>query len=1136
MEMRKLSCLPALLFALCAAELPGAVVDVPSDANAAAIKFKAGRDPIPFDFKWANASTKSIVVQPVDTAVMIDSNSGKRFPTKQAGFEFKGMGIVDFVRPNVALFKKEVRDQYINDWDKLPEIYGKEYLFEFEQRTEGVRFHINGDYAGFIPAEERGRIVQIDSPFAEKDFVFTNRQADPKYLPLDISGKSNPGAMTGASIKLTDSSIPFVAPTAANLDIGVTASHLSLYPGVYGDSGYTGRNAFDHPLDSYLFTIPMQQYSHAWLLCAVEEDPSKTPSVNVRLTRFVPSGQMGGRAYSAIADTVCAVPGPNAQQVGTVDVGGKTLPLWRIEARFDLGKVIDLITDPHGQWGRGAFPMHYLDFEITGETHKFRTPFGDPRPYPDPAKKSAVHVFGVTLERAPADVKFMQTSLSKNKFSDDEKPEMKVAVTPVIPGKYTLKWQITDAGGEDAGSGEFTTDTAVEKTIDLEQDDLGWFEVKFSLYDKTGNRLVTEHTASYVLLGPDTRQAGYESPYLGWAWNGAHYTDSRPEVYGLMAKKAGIRRALNLSNNRKLTEKDWEQWKVTELVASVHVSFPLKPDEQVKKEITEKLEKWPHANMVVVFWESAGPFGPYAQAPELIGKKPPEYDEARKKRAAERLAIVEQVGRVVRKDFPQLKVVFGNSLTCGELIAEILRNKPPKEYFTHIGTEAIQRTAHPEKPNVPFTMIWSRQLIDTAKALGYDYKVTCCPENISRKPDTIGQVNYAEWMTRDMLVQHAFGFEDIGGAGAGGTGVGNIYNASFYGSGANRAPYFYPERAFAATATLTRILDCVRFMRLVPTGSKTVYAAEFERRYDGKTIYAIWTSRGTAELSLELGSNRIEQVNLYGKTTRPSVQSDKMKITASTAAQYLITDAKVKAIACGRRTYQDEWSVPLPGFKVVDAVNSLDQWELQREPNKLVDDPATFRYTYDIYRALGKGEVKEVDDPEKGRCLEISIASNDKLHKLMSEYAVIKLKNPIPIEGEINSVGLWVKGNSGWGQIFWELEDAAGKKLVSSGLGQYGDVMDYEGRISIDFDGWAFLSMPVTGKSPIRELSTGSVVHVWSGMHSPKQPVKLTGIVFCAPAHPLYITDYGTCKQTIRVRDVSVISDHVGTTTGDENN
>ena len=162
-------------------------------------------------------------------------------------------------------------------------------------------------------------------------------------------------------------------------------------------------------------------------------------------------------------------------------------------------------------------------------------------------------------------------------------------------------------------------------------------------------------------------------------------------------------------------------------------------DEAVKQLIADKLEKWPHANQVVVFWESYTPMGPYAQAPELIGQKPAPYDAARQKIADARWAFVEQVARVVRKDFPQLKVRLGNSLTCNELIAEVLRRKPPKDWFTHIGTEAIQRTAHPEKPNIPFTMMWSRQLMDTARALGYDYKVTCCPENISRKPDTIGQ-------------------------------------------------------------------------------------------------------------------------------------------------------------------------------------------------------------------------------------------------------------------------------------------------------------------------------------------------------------------------------------------------------------
>jgi len=1125
MKMRLHSAAFILLFSLCAAEVSGAVVNFPEDANAASVAFKAGKDPVKFELQWASTFTHSIVVRPVDTNVMIDSNSGKRYPTQQAGFEFKGLGIVDFVRPNVTLFREAIRKEYLGNWDKLPEIYGKEYLLEFRQERNGVEFYINWNYAGCVPAENRGRLVRIDSPFAEKAFVVRNWKSDPKYLLLDIQRKNNPGVMANAAVRLTDSSVPFRAPTSVNLDLGVTASHYSLYPQEYGNSGYTGRNAFDNARDSYLFTIPMKQYSHAWLLCAVDEDPSRTPSVNVRLTRFVPSAHMGGRAYSAIADTVCAVPNPNAKQVGTVAVNGKTFPLWRVEARFDLGKVIDLITDPHGQWGRGAFPMHYLDFEVTGDHFKYRLPFTDRRMYPDPEKKSAVHVFGVTLERAAADVRFIETSLSQNKFSGDEKPEMKVAVTPVLPGEYALQWNITDSDGNAAGSGEFTTDRAAEKTIDLQQRDLGWFEVKFSLYDKRNSRAITEHTATYVLLGPDTRRAGYESPYLGWVWNGAHYTDGRLEVSGLLMKKAGIRRALGLSNSRKPTEKDWAEWNATELIASVHRSFPPKPDEQVRKQIADKLAKWPHANHVVVFWETYEPFGAYAQAPELIGQKPPEYDEARKQIAAQRRAVVEQVGRVIRKDFPQLKVLLGNSLACGELVAEVLRNKPPKEYFTHIGTEAIQRTAHPEKPNLPFTMMWSRQLMDTAKALGYDYKVTCCPENISRKPDTIGQLNYAEWMTRDMLVQHAFGFEDIGGAGAGGGGVGNCYDGTFYCGGPNRGPYFYPERAFAATATLTRVLDCVRFIRFVPTGSETVYAGEFERKYDCKTIYAFWTSRGTARLSLKLSANSMEHINLYGKTRKLSPRSETTEITASTDAQYVVTDAKIKSITCGPRTYQDEWSVPLPGFEVVDAVDSLEQWELEKERNKLVDDPATFHYQYDIYRVLGKGGVKEANDSEKGKCLEISIEANNKLHKLMSQYAGIKLKNPVPIQGDVTSVGLWVKGNSGWGEIFWEFEDADGKKLVSSGLGPYGNVMDYEGRISINFDGWAFLSMPVTKRSPIRDLSTGDIANIWSGTRSPKQPVKLRGIVFCAPAHPLYITDYRTCRQSIRVKDVSVISE-----------
>ncbi|NLE67545.1 MAG: hypothetical protein GX608_09010, partial [Lentisphaerae bacterium] len=268
----------------------------------------------------------------------------------------------------------------------------------------------------------------------------------------------------------------------------------------------------------------------------------------------------------------------------------------------------------------------------------------------------------------------------------------------------------------------------------------------------------------------------------------------------------------------------------------------------------------------------------------------------------------------------------------------------------------------------------------------------------------------------------------------------------------------------------------------------------------------------------------------YGKTARPLAWFKTMKVRASTAAQYVITDARVKAIACGRRAYTDETSVPRPGFQVVDAVDSLEKWELENKVNMRygtsgVNDTITNGVIKTEYGALAKAEVKEVDDPEKGKCLEITIESNPQHHKQMNEYAVIKLKQPITLGTNAHTVGLWVKGNSGWGRIFWEIEDATstpgswGGKYASSGF-------DYVARGSIDFDGWCFLSQPLTDQSPIPELSIGGLGHLWgSDPNAAKRPFKLTGLVFCAPAHPLYITEYKPCRQTIRVKNVSVLGD-----------
>jgi len=131
------------------------------------------------------------------------------------------------------------------------------------------------------------------------------------------------------------------------------------------------------------------------------------------------------------------------------------------------------------------------------------------------------------------------------------------------------------------------------------------------------------------------------------------------------------------------------------------------------------------------------------------------------------------------------------------------------------------------------------------------------------------------------------------------------------------------------------------------------------------------------------------------------------------------------------------------------------------------------------------------------------------------------------LDGKPHTVGLWVKGNSGWGQIYWEIETANGYKMISCGNRiNDGDIFDYDGRVSIDFDGWNFLSLPITARSPIPALSTGSVSDFWNRPSSEiRYPIKVTGLVFCAPPKPLFLANRFPHKQAVRLKDVAVISE-----------
>jgi len=144
----------------------------------------------------------------------------------------------------------------------------------------------------------------------------------------------------------------------------------------------------------------------------------------------------------------------------------------------------------------------------------------------------------------------------------------------------------------------------------------------------------------------------------------------------------------------------------------------------------------------------------------------------------------------------------------------------------------------------------------------------------------------------------------------------------------------------------------------------------------------------------------------------------------------------------------------------------------------------------------------------------------------MSEYAVLRLKEPVTVKGEPTTLGLWVKGNSGWGEVYWEIEDANGVRRLSCGTTEHGgSVFDYDARLAtINFEGWNFLRMPITEKSPVPDLSTGSVDNLWQkSKRAPvAYPVKVTGVAVSLPPRALHLTEMNPVRQVIRLKDLSV--------------
>ena len=1131
-------------------------IDVPVDATCASASFRLGSYPGAAAIKlgYADGTERVIDVKTFASKYAKDvlravnelGTNGTLVATNRtvkdtvnlpdAGLSFKARGkdvrsswgLTYNTRPKLQYRYEPDRElQVVANWESFPAGSRAFITFELRPDDEGAQVWLDGRYAGRFDSAAKITSVAFVLPAkgAIKGVATSSKPFSDRFLALDVSKIAKPGAMADAKPSLRGAQeldgVPYlVADGPGNADTGVCRENLGSF--ALECDGYLDRTAFDGMPENLLLSVPCAQYIRAWVLCAVEEDPDKVPVLTARLTRF---GGMGGSRGPAIADTTVTLPRSGeplpagVTKVGDVKNGGKTVPLYRVEFPIDVGSIQDVLfqeNDRNGAAiapGRNNLPMGlYLDFEVLGKLNdKDNFYFNRERKPSDDI--SGVHVFAATLEKTPVELQLMPARVSST-YQPGEKAGMKASLRALRPADCRLEWTVADSDGKRIGQG--SRDLAFAKPgvtnefmIPLDQKDLGWYTADFSFTEKSG-RPILAHRAFFAQIDKDTRKAGYESPFYTW-WPWAHGMVSDKEIVAETFSRAGIRKTKVDSEEAMLPRKftagefGWFRTRSTD---------PAQRDKELADHIAKQVALFPHTDEALIFHESGS--GPYPL--ELLGGKT-EISEAEAKRDKSYADRAESYARVWRKVAPQVKMIVGNSGDSIGLIARLFRSKYPKDCIDAIGEESVGLTMPPERTTA--ANYWA--LKQLATLYGYDLPIEACYEWKCRVPRHLGPVRCAEWLTRDVLIALAWGNKVICVSGM--NEPANSYWNTVWGSGGfTRYPQFYPYPSYPATAALTLALDCVKFSRAIPTGSLTVYALEFAR--GNEFVYALWTARGQLDVTLEFGKDAaLKRIETLGRTSDVKSSGGKLTIPVGEGPVYLTGPVALKAVAAlGERRFPREQPPAAPA--VASKMDKVEEWTLAMGVDPRIDVPAKAPVNNTSFRRPGVYQLSAVKDEQKGDCLELALVKTNECPALMQEYTFLKLAKPVELPGTPNTIGLWVKGNSSWGKIFWEIEDAEGERWLSAGTSGYGcSVYDWPEQAGINFDGWHFLQFPITGKSPVKVQCPGQ--DGWQWQHDGRgngridYPIKVTSVAVAMPRQTLNLLEMAPVETTIRLSNLS---------------
>jgi len=1041
-----------------------------------------------------------------------------------------------WVRPNPHFYHKDDLERALENWDKLPPATAHRVELRVDVLPDAVAFWLDDRYLGRVELAAARLTLALKPGHCLLAASVAESERHGRYLPIRLAGYRRAGRVGSAKISLapgpkTIGGVPFhVAAPAESVDVGLSRWLMeSVGPDEFTDDYYT-RSAFDGTPESIILAVPTDDYGHAHLLCAVDPDPAKTPVLTLRLTRFLGDSYDSGGRGDAFADTAIRLePRDGKWPEGVRPVGeaalpgGKSVPLLQVRLPLHIGRIQDVLDEKGTMYGRST---QCLDLELTKELHRvqkqnyanFSTkPLGKP---------SGVRVFALTLEHSPVVVRLVPRRVG-NVFYASERPalELSVANRGQAAFRGEAACDFTDLyGASRSASAKVAVGPGETKAVrlDVGGPKLGWFKAEVRL--ASGGEVVWDTTTSFAILPPDTRRAGQESPFGTWWFRHSHIgTDDVGEVAPLL-RRLGFRHVCPGGLKPSGAELARHGLSISMLPRLMRGKLA-----DAEKAIDAAVKAHPGVKWALIFHENG--FGEkLVFPPEFIGQPVPKLNEKQEERFRKLWDQAIAVSRLYREKYPQIKLIFGNSSL--PFAVEFMRRGYPRELVDAFGDEDLGQLIMPEFPPQAFKSIyWQKEY---QKLYKYDVPVTSCYEWRGR-PTTPGSLTWreqAELYARDCLQALAFRMPHVN--------VGLLHDVgdSYYysrwgGTGlCHRWPLLNPKPSYVALATLTRELDGAEFVRFLASNSPSLYICEFRR--GGGRVYALWLPRGEREVELTFdGDAQCTLTDSMGNASDLGTANRRARLRVSGLPVYLRTTARVAKAVAGPTTCE----APPGSLKVADDLCDAGKWSLAAERDEFLETAH-----FDFPRRQGKcvlavkdvggvstrresrdGDIPPTTDAEKGRALELKLLPQPGLSPYCPRYAILKPRAPVPIPGRPRAIGVWVKGNSCWGRVMWEFEDARGEKFFSISAGEGGWMVgDWKARTYVNFDGWNYLQVKLL---------------TWydSGFYGPERcdwrftaegrvdfPVRVTRIVVELRDKVVHLTDLVPVPDpAIRLRDLS---------------